>query len=50
MTIYTYKAKAYAILVKAGKYSLTAEDNPNSLPVVPEEYVELVAAQLVGAV
>jgi hypothetical protein len=47
MTLYTYKAKAYAILIKAGKYALTAEDNPNSLPVVPAEYAELTAKYLV---
>lgn len=47
MIIYTYKAKAYAILVKAGRYALTSDENPDNLPVVPEEYVELVATYLV---
>ena len=47
MKLYTYKAKAYAVLVKAGKYTLTNEENQKELPVVPEEYAELVATYLV---
>lgn len=47
-TLYKYKAKAYALLVKAGKYALTAEENPDNLPVVPEDYQELVAEYLVA--
>lgn len=45
--LYKYKAKAYAVLVKAGKYALTADDNPDNLPVVPEDYQELVAEYLI---
>ncbi len=45
--IYTYKAKAYAILVRGGRMVLTAEDNKNNLPVVPEDYQIAVAELLV---
>ena len=46
MTIFTYMITVYAILVKGGKYALTAEDNANSLPIVPEAYQTLVAEKL----
>ena len=46
--LYTYKAKAYAWLIRAGEYALSEEDNDNDLPVVPEEYRELVATYLIG--
>lgn len=45
-TIYQYMIGVYAILVKAGKWALSADDNPNNLPVVPEEYQIYVAQKL----
>ena len=36
--VYTYMIKVYALLVKGGKYAISAEDNPNNLSVVPENY------------
>ena len=44
--IYTYMVGVYAILVKGGKYALAADDNANSLPIVPDEYQMLVAEKL----
>lgn len=44
--IYTYMIGVYALLVKGGKYALTAEDNAINLPVVPTAYTELVAEYL----
>ena len=41
--IYTYMVPVYALLVKGGKYAISAEGNTNSLPVVPDEYQMLVA-------
>ena len=41
--IYTYMVPVYALLVKGGKYAISAEGNTNSLPVVPYEYQRLVA-------
>lgn len=46
MTIYTYMVKVYAILVKGGRYAITATDNTKNLPVVPEAYQEKVAEYL----
>ena len=47
MTLYTFKARAYAILVKGGKYILTEADRTNEKQkLVPEEYVEMVAEYL----
>jgi hypothetical protein len=46
--VYTYKAKAYAILVKGGRMILTEEDNKNNLPVVPEDYQMMVAELLIN--
>lgn len=46
MKIYSYMINVYAILVKAGKYALTADDNPKNLQVIPEPYVEKVAEKL----
>lgn len=44
--IYTYMVGVYAVLVKGGKWVLTAEGNKENLPVVPEAYVEKVAEYL----
>ncbi len=44
--IYTYMIGVYAILVRGGSWALTAEDNPNKLPVVPVQYTEKVAEYL----
>lgn len=46
MQIYSYMVNVYAILIKAGKYVLTADDNPKNLSVIPEPYVEKVAEKL----
>jgi hypothetical protein len=46
MTIYTYMVTVYAVLVKGGKYAISADDNANSLPVVPETYQIKVAEYL----
>lgn len=46
MTIYTYMITVYAVLVKGGKFALTAEDNANNLQVVPNQYQTLVAEKL----
>lgn len=47
--IYTYMIGVYAILVKGGKWALTADDNHNNLPVVPVAYTEKVAEYLAKA-
>lgn len=44
--VYTYMIKVYALLVKGGKYAMSAEDNPNKLLVVPENYQIPVAEYL----
>ena len=44
--IYTYMVGVYALLVKGGKWAITAEDNANNLPVVPTDYQILVAEKL----
>lgn len=46
MVIYSYMISVYAILVKAGKYTLTPDDNPNKLTPVPSEYIQKVAEYL----
>lgn len=46
-TIYTYKVIAYGILVKGGRYALTADGNTDNLPVVPEDYQSAVSEYLV---
>lgn len=46
MQIYSYMVNVYALLIKAGKYVLTADDNPKNLSVIPEPYVEKVAEKL----
>lgn len=46
-TIYTYKVIAYGILVKGGRYVLTADGNTDNLSVVPEDYQKAVAKYLV---
>lgn len=49
MKIYKHKAKAYAVLVKAGKYILSEDERENKTQaVVPEEYVEATAMELIG--
>lgn len=45
--IYTYKVKAYAILVRGGRMVLTAESNTENLPVVPGEYQIAVSEYIV---
>jgi len=50
MTIYTYMIPVYAILVKGGKYAITATGNTANLPVVPEAYQEKVAEYLAAQV
>lgn len=44
--IYTYMVPVYALLVKGGKYVISADGNTNSLPVVPDEYQMPVAEKL----
>lgn len=46
MQIYSYMINVYAILIKAGKYALTADNNPKGLQVIPELYIEKVAEKL----
>lgn len=43
---YTYMIPVYALLVKGGRYAISAEGNTNGLPVVPDEYQRLVAEKL----
>ena len=46
-TLYTFRARAYAILVKGGRYILTEADRTNEAQkVVPAEYMEMVAEYL----
>ena len=46
--IYKHKAKAYAVLVKAGKYILSEDERENKKQeLVPAEYVEAVAMELI---
>lgn len=48
MKIYKHKAKAYAVLVKAGKYILSEDARENKKQeLVPAEYVEAVAMELI---
>ena len=48
MKIYKHKAKAYAVLVKAGKYILSEDERENKKQeLVPAEYVEAVAMELI---
>ena len=44
--VYGYMIKVYALLVKGGRYAISADDNPNNLPVVPENYQIPVAEYL----
>ena len=44
--VYGYMVKTYALLVKGGRYAISANDNPNGLPVVPENYQIPVAEYL----
>lgn len=44
--IYTYMIGVYAVLVRGGKWALTADDNEKNLPVVPMQYTEKVAEYL----
>ena len=44
--VYGYMIKAYALLVKGGRMAISAEDNPNNLSVVPENYQVPVAEYL----
>ena len=46
MTVYNYMVPVYALLVKGGKYAISADGNTNNLPVVPDEYQMLVAEKL----
>ena len=47
MTIYKHKAKAYAVLVKSGKYILSEDERENKKQeLVPAEYVDAVAMEL----
>ena len=47
MTIYRYRARAYAILVKGGRYILIEADRTSEdQKVVPAEYTEMVAEYL----
>ena len=49
MKIYKHKAKAYAVLVKAGKYILSEDERENKKQeLVPAEYVEAVAMELIS--
>jgi len=44
MTLYRYRARAYAILVRGGRYILTEADRTSEdQKVVPAEYTEMVA-------
>lgn len=45
--IYSWMVVAYGILVKGGKFTLSPEDNPKNLRVVPEPYREKVAEWVV---
>ena len=48
MTLYKFRARAYAILVKGGRYILTEADRTSEeQKVVPAEYAEMVAEYLV---
>ena len=42
--------KVYALLVKGGRMAISAEDNPNNLSVVPENYQIPVAEYLANQV
>lgn len=44
--VYGYMIKIYTVLVKGGRYAISAEDNPNNLSVVPENYQMPVAEYL----
>lgn len=44
--VYGYMVKTYALLVKGGRYAISAEDNPNNLLVLPENYQMAVAEYL----
>lgn len=47
MTLYTFRARAYAILVRGGRYILTEADRTSEdQKVVPAEYTEMVAEYL----
>lgn len=47
MTLYKFRARAYAILVKGGRYILTEADRMSEdQKVVPAEYTEMVAEYL----
>lgn len=47
MILYTFRARAYAILVRGGRYILTEADRTNpDQKVVPSEYTEMVAEYL----
>lgn len=47
MTLYRYRARAYAILVRGGRYILTEADRTSEdQKVVPAEYTEMVAEYL----
>jgi len=47
MTLYRYRARAYAILVRGGRYILTEADRTSeNQKVVPAEYTEMVAEYL----
>ena len=47
MKIYKHKGKAYAVLVKAGKYILSEDERENKKQeLVPAEYMEAVAMEL----
>ena len=48
MKIYKHKAKAYAVLVKAGKYILSEDERENKKQeLVPAEYVEAAVASII---
>ena len=44
--IYTYMIGVYALLVKGGKYAISAENNTDNLPIVPMDYQIQVAEYL----
>lgn len=47
MTLYKFRVRAYAILVKGGRYILAEADRTNEeQKVVPAEYAEMVAEYL----
>lgn len=48
--VYGYMIKIYAVLVKGGRYVISADDNPNNLPVVPKNYQIPVAEYLASCV